>query len=782
MTRVRRINVSQVDGNGANNSNINEIRPYGEVGLYVGDNNKLELLMFDGVRTHVQSKVLNKGTFYGGDADSSDELGYDTIKLVPDEVLRRNGSDQYLVIDPTNGEPGHIHIRAGGTIDSSNADLFLGGEKNNVRVSDTNDRVTITTDAGFDNITRTWTFDANGDLVFPGATSKIGEDEPGLVVFSNNGFAILTNANTTSSQSWIFDNDGALRLPGNATVENTETVLAAGTIITVPLNAAGDTEDYVGGASVLEVPTNEETDQVQAGWIITFSNNQQRTVTSTGQAGGYTSIYYADANPGLGSNTYPLTIQSADYNAGSNGNVTISLTNINNSTTSLVLSGDGSLVLPSNLNIIPTGNFAPVNGTFITQAPGEYLGIVSTGDGGGTQLGWSENILTPGRTAALAFNAGNAGDVDIITGDYTGTVYTWIFRANGILELPGGGEITSNEITNEVFGTTTTSLTLVPAGATDPGQRLEIYSTIGGEGNHLHLTSGSTSTELYLGNDSQYVKLGSSGEIEVSAQSGLILRGEGAESYSYLVLPNNVDSSSTMVTLNNSNGDVLIRSANPDDPAPQQWSFGKDGSLTVPGNIKAIASVGSDGNDLTVQAGETVGGNGGDLTLKSGETATGNGGDLDIIAGDTITGNGGNISITAGTTLGGGSGGSVTITAGGNTANDAGNINLVAGTSTSGNNGNISLTSAAGAWTFGADGNVTFPSGSDITFDNSATSYVYGITGVEFADNTTQTTAWTGAYTPATPSDWAGTPPTTIAEALNRLAARIKLIDGGTGA
>lgn len=161
MTRVRRINVSQIEGDGANNTSTDEIRPYGELALYVGDNGKLELLLSDGVRTHVKNKVLNKGTFYGGDADSSDGNGFDTIKLVPDETLRRGGSEQYLVIEPTTGEPGHIHIRAGGTIDQSGADLFLGGEQQNVRVSDANDRVSITTDLQY-----TWTFDGNGDLTF----------------------------------------------------------------------------------------------------------------------------------------------------------------------------------------------------------------------------------------------------------------------------------------------------------------------------------------------------------------------------------------------------------------------------------------------------------------------------------------------------------------------------------------------------------------------------------------------------------------------------------------
>lgn len=40
----------------------------------------------------------------------------------------------------------------------------------------------------------------------------------------------------------------------------------------------------------------------------------------------------------------------------------------------------------------------------------------------------------------------------------------------------------------------------------------------------------------------------------------------------------------------------------------------------------------------------------------------------------------------------------------------------------------------------------------------------------------------TSDYTPTTPADWNGTPPATIAEAIDRLATRIKLIDGGTGA
>ena len=64
----------------------------------------------------------------------------DTMHLVPDGSIE---SDQYLILDPT--APNHIHIRAGGDIDESTADLILGGEKTNVVVSDSARDVFINT-------------------------------------------------------------------------------------------------------------------------------------------------------------------------------------------------------------------------------------------------------------------------------------------------------------------------------------------------------------------------------------------------------------------------------------------------------------------------------------------------------------------------------------------------------------------------------------------------------------------------------------------------------------
>lgn len=89
---------------------------------------------FDGV------KIIGAGTASG------DGNGYSTLELVPDNNLYAN--DQYLVVDPT--APSHIHIRAGGAQDSSNAELYLGGEKNYVRVTDFGG-VTLYNESSFDN-------------------------------------------------------------------------------------------------------------------------------------------------------------------------------------------------------------------------------------------------------------------------------------------------------------------------------------------------------------------------------------------------------------------------------------------------------------------------------------------------------------------------------------------------------------------------------------------------------------------------------------------------------
>jgi len=103
---------------------------------------------------------------------SGDGSGNDTLKLVPDEDLVWDNGDQYIIIDPTG--PNHIHIRAGGVQDYSNADLILGGERAGVRVSDT-DGNTVVQSKQEDYV---WTYQniGQGDQIYVVATAMAEPD------------------------------------------------------------------------------------------------------------------------------------------------------------------------------------------------------------------------------------------------------------------------------------------------------------------------------------------------------------------------------------------------------------------------------------------------------------------------------------------------------------------------------------------------------------------------------------------------------------------------------
>lgn len=107
---------------------------------------------------------------------SGDGFGYTTLELHPDAT--RSSTDQYLIIDPTF--PNHIHIRAGGQQDNSQAELTIGGENtyfrvgagtpNNAYISSNYSIVFNTTS---DNFTYyNWAFRNDGSIELPSQTSN----------------------------------------------------------------------------------------------------------------------------------------------------------------------------------------------------------------------------------------------------------------------------------------------------------------------------------------------------------------------------------------------------------------------------------------------------------------------------------------------------------------------------------------------------------------------------------------------------------------------------------
>lgn len=142
----------------------------------------------------------------GGGTGSGDGYGNGTLELVPDVNLY--GAGQYIVVDPT--VPSHIHLRAGGEQDQSPAELFLGGERNHVKVND-NDGVTLQNVRAFESApffnenteytSGSWLTDGGTNFVEFTSTDALmiqsfwdfGNDSRNqLIVYYNNGNDVFT--------------------------------------------------------------------------------------------------------------------------------------------------------------------------------------------------------------------------------------------------------------------------------------------------------------------------------------------------------------------------------------------------------------------------------------------------------------------------------------------------------------------------------------------------------------------------------------------------------------
>jgi len=132
------------------------------------------------LHTNLTANTANAGTLFVSNKVYGDTTN-NTLFLIPSLNYGPGKNDQYVIIDPT--APNHIHLRPGGAIDSSNADIYLGGEKTNVQVSDGEKKTYIRAN------NYTWTFKPDGDLSAPGkiianqSTGTVG----GGFTFQNDG-------------------------------------------------------------------------------------------------------------------------------------------------------------------------------------------------------------------------------------------------------------------------------------------------------------------------------------------------------------------------------------------------------------------------------------------------------------------------------------------------------------------------------------------------------------------------------------------------------------------
>jgi cytochrome c-type biogenesis protein CcmE len=163
-------------------------------------------------------------------------------------------TDQYIIVDPT--AVNHIHLRAGGTIDSSNAELFLGGENTNLQVSDTTKEVYIRA-----NGISAATFANNGTLIVSGKVTANGVN---LNDFSQSAFdkansAVFSTSTLTSGAIILGAGSNNVTTLANSTYTQTGTLTAANTVTSFTVDAYGRTTDLTTAAIAISA------DQVTSG-------------------------------------------------------------------------------------------------------------------------------------------------------------------------------------------------------------------------------------------------------------------------------------------------------------------------------------------------------------------------------------------------------------------------------------------------------------------------------------------------------------------------------------
>ena len=426
---------------------------------------------------------------------SGDGAGYTTLGLIPDDTLI--GNDQYLIIDPT--APGHIHIRAGGTQDNSNADLFLGGENSYFKVNaGANNEVRISANS------HGWVFGADSTLTLPGegVLRSIGDTvtlqslnvgtgnansvylgsggglgfsdqdiggnwleifrsgtEPEIRVPVGRGNLNIQTAEGINSYNWTFDNTGNLTLPGNTFSVN----YANGTPVSISGGGGGTYNDSNVATFLAAYGSNtiSTTGNITAG-------NLNATTGIANVANLYMNTGYINTPASAGINIVPGSTATGTRvwsKLVPNANVAFSL----GSTTEYWANGYIGNVISTTVSA--TGNVT--GGNLVTaglvSATGNVTGgnlvtaglVSATGNVRGGNLTTTGIVSATGNvTAAGATFSGNvtaanfSGNISI-TGNVTGSgtnvtliagSYSWTFNNTGVATFPAVGGDEGGEI------------------------------------------------------------------------------------------------------------------------------------------------------------------------------------------------------------------------------------------------------------------------------------------------------------------------------------------------
>jgi hypothetical protein len=480
-------------------------------------------------------KIIGSGTASG------DGNEYSTMELVPDNDLYNN--HQYLIVDPTG--PNHIHLRAGGPQDDSNAEVIVGGEKNNIRVNDQSPLVRMQTETlvnvnsyYFNNVffsSAVWeTVDGNHRVV---VSNPSGEIYNAILAFGPTSIftvtdnATDTNLTITGSSTPGGSNPIIISVteapPSNPTnldqlifniKENRQTYIEANGG-DVRIEAGDDVRIYshdtfrlynYSSTDAIEIITDYNDDdyrwRFQSDGLLEFPDGTTNSGGTVIAPGTYNiqsidnTLIQTSANAGAKS-----------WNFGSNGNLTLpsgSILSETNNTVSLMpptaASGQSLVVRPtaaiwaiSSSNYIEYGN--PIT-IVVTLQSWAYFGTVNYTISG---TGVTPQSLGRALTGKLTFVSTSGPDAETIT---------WTIPANSnISEFTL--TLTSVDGTRSTDPQTENDPTLYynfEENAMPIGQFVTVTNDgmSNSEHSHVHLVAGDPSTvDIYLGDDDQYVKI-----------------------------------------------------------------------------------------------------------------------------------------------------------------------------------------------------------------------------------------------------------------------------------
>jgi hypothetical protein len=451
----------------------------------------MRIISYD--RTDEENSITHNWTFQGDGGLILPEGGTivegvvtdnPTIELTP---ANPNVESQRLIIKGgVIGEPTdyHLHLTTGALNETS---IFLGTDEHNVRTT-IEGKIQITTPGENSNV---WEFGTDGSLTFPlsggGPSGKINpgvsdggglqieaeydfeikvtqfEDDPTIWSFAGNDITFpdgsiqstawtgnvdwdnVTNTPTipadvsdlTDTQGLLVGgsaNTGAITFDDNEIQANPlDTV---GTQITVNSNYISVTSQ---NSNVFNLTKSADTDQVQVGWIIRGDGGGPQTITNKIDNGSYWSFFVA-----MGIQTeYPITIESADYQVGSDPQLILTVAPDGVAATSWTFDDNGTLTLPAGGDILDSTGVNQtaqrVEGSWTVTAGTNTYSFTLPSDG--TYVMWVKGNIPNGIITWNATASVSNSNVPAI-----GQQYAWNYTG-------GGSPILLTAIPDQIKGT-----------------------------------------------------------------------------------------------------------------------------------------------------------------------------------------------------------------------------------------------------------------------------------------------------------------------------------------